>query len=52
MDILQLILGEYFFLARELEVLKSIYFFRVDVSDQHSPSSEHPSSLKMSRGGR
>ena len=34
---------ENIFLARELEVLKSIYFFRVDVSDQHGPSSEHHS---------
>ena len=29
------------FLARDLEVLKSIYLFRVDVSDQQGPSSEH-----------
>ena len=29
------------FLARDLEVLKSIYiYFRVDVSDQHGPSSD------------
>ena len=34
---------ENIFLARELEVLKSIYFFRVDVSDEHGPSSEHHS---------
>ena len=30
-----------YFLARDLEVLKSIYIVRVDVSDQQGPSSEH-----------
>ena len=29
------------FLARDLEVLKSMYLSRIDVSDQHGPSSEH-----------